>query len=366
MLKNIKKITALFLLLTFTVSYADDAADILFVDQKIDNMRNSTLQPGILWDIFTTIFDDDWKIRDAFLYITSTATQWVIPMWDALKLVDSPISSDGTNVSISWILSVTWDPDSDDDVWDRAYNDTRYITLWTTSITTTEIVNWSITNLDIANDTITEVQMNDWFVARDSSLLDGIDSSAFQLRVGSSCLVWESIRVINADWTVVCEIDDIWGAINTLDYLPKSDGTVLVDSIVYDDWTNVWIWTATPASKLHVIWDVQADSFVYNSDRRLKHDIVKLESSLEKINKLNWYSYTLNRSGKNDIWVIAQEVEVVFPELVKTSDIDWMKAVQYGNLVAPLIEAVKELFEKYLDQEDRINSLEERILRLEK
>jgi hypothetical protein len=43
-----------------------------------------------------------------------------------------------------------------------------------------------------------------------------------------------------------------------------------------------------------------------------------------------------------DLGVIAQEVEQVFPELVKTDDRGY-KQVNYIGLIAPLIEAVKEL-----------------------
>lgn len=51
--------------------------------------------------------------------------------------------------------------------------------------------------------------------------------------------------------------------------------------------------------------------------------------------------------------VIAQEVERVFPELV-TTDEHGRKRVDYIGLVAPLIEAVKEL-------DERVRALEERL-----
>lgn len=43
-----------------------------------------------------------------------------------------------------------------------------------------------------------------------------------------------------------------------------------------------------------------------------------------------------------DLGVIAQEVEEVFPELVRTDERGF-KQVNYAGLIAPLIEAVKEL-----------------------
>jgi hypothetical protein len=54
-----------------------------------------------------------------------------------------------------------------------------------------------------------------------------------------------------------------------------------------------------------------------------------------------------------DLGVIAQEVEEVFPELVKTDEQGY-KRVNYVGLIAPLIEAVKEL-------DDRVTRLEQTI-----
>jgi trimeric autotransporter adhesin len=85
-----------------------------------------------------------------------------------------------------------------------------------------------------------------------------------------------------------------------------------------------------------------AGAFLY-SDRRLKQNIVPLSSSLPKILSLNGYTFDWKKDGKHDIGVIAQEVEKVFPDIVHTDEKTGMKSVEYGNLVAPIIEAIKEL-----------------------
>jgi hypothetical protein len=51
--------------------------------------------------------------------------------------------------------------------------------------------------------------------------------------------------------------------------------------------------------------------------------------------------------------VIAQEVEKVFPQLVETTP-EGLKKVDYAGLIAPLIEAVKEL-------DDRVRVLEQQL-----
>jgi hypothetical protein len=57
--------------------------------------------------------------------------------------------------------------------------------------------------------------------------------------------------------------------------------------------------------------------------------------------------------SKPGIGVIAQDVEAVFPELVRIDDRGF-KTVNYQGLIAPLIEAVKEL-------DDRLRAVEARL-----
>jgi hypothetical protein len=87
------------------------------------------------------------------------------------------------------------------------------------------------------------------------------------------------------------------------------------------------------------------------SDARLKTDIVTIEGALDKVQKLRGVYY--NKDNQRNIGVIAQEVEAVAPELVFTHPND-LKSVAYGNMVALLIEAIKE-------QQVKIESLEKKL-----
>ncbi|WP_408099058.1 tail fiber domain-containing protein [Peredibacter sp. HCB2-198] len=115
---------------------------------------------------------------------------------------------------------------------------------------------------------------------------------------------------------------------------------------------DVGIGTAAPSYKLHVNGSV-AGVGAYNalSDRRYKKDFENISDALERVVKLNGFYYRWKQEenpemqfGKGrDMGVIAQEVEKVFPEAVSTAKGSGIKSVAYSKLIAPLIEAVKEL-----------------------
>lgn len=92
----------------------------------------------------------------------------------------------------------------------------------------------------------------------------------------------------------------------------------------------------------------------HSSDARFKKNVKSIEGALAKTQKLNGYTYNWNKlaekqkgikSKEEQVGVLAQELEVVFPQLVKTDD-EGYKAVNYAALTAVLIEAVKELSEQ--------------------
>jgi hypothetical protein len=88
------------------------------------------------------------------------------------------------------------------------------------------------------------------------------------------------------------------------------------------------------------------------SDSRLKSDVTPLKDSLAKINQMQGVSYTFNPSGKKQVGLIAQEVNEIIPEVVSVQN-DYY-TLSYPNLVAVLIEAVKELSDKVEDLEYRL------------
>ena len=88
------------------------------------------------------------------------------------------------------------------------------------------------------------------------------------------------------------------------------------------------------------------------SDERLKDNIETLEDGLAKVEQLRGVTYT--RDNREQIGVIAQEVEKILPEIVLTADDEMgTKSVDYSRITAVLIEAVKDLSARVKELENK-------------
>jgi hypothetical protein len=102
----------------------------------------------------------------------------------------------------------------------------------------------------------------------------------------------------------------------------------------------------TGASTLNSTWsgdDLQVEGDVTSvSDIRTKENIETIADGLEIVDSLRGVYYNKIGETERKVGVIAQEVETILPEVVKTNE-DGMKSVDYGKMVGVLIEAIKEL-----------------------
>ena len=87
------------------------------------------------------------------------------------------------------------------------------------------------------------------------------------------------------------------------------------------------------------------------SDAKLKTNVRTIDDALALVEQLRGVYYERIDSGEEGIGVIAQEVRNVFPQAVQNND--GTLSVLYGNLVGPLIEAVKELSARVKELEAR-------------
>lgn len=168
---------------------------------------------------------------------------------------------------------------------------------------------------------------------------------------------------------------------------------------------NIGVATTVPGYLLHVIGTIGCVNLVQTSDEQLKTEVQPLGGVLDKLDHIRAVSFRWNeraqalgvKTGAKQIGVLAQEVEQVFPELVSTpepANADKLlqdcpkemltpevrqrlaadaektryKAVNYGELTAVLLEAVRELKsenDSLKDQLKRLDALEARVKQLE-
>lgn len=90
--------------------------------------------------------------------------------------------------------------------------------------------------------------------------------------------------------------------------------------------------------------DVSATQFTTSSSKRVKTNIKKLKNGLDTVQKLNPVSFKRKgKGGKNDIGLIAEEVDKILPEVTGKDENGQISGLDYSKLTAVLIQAVKEL-----------------------
>lgn len=146
---------------------------------------------------------------------------------------------------------------------------------------------------------------------------------------------------------------------------------------------NVGIGTTAPAYKLDVTGDMNSSTALRiagtsictsagctsSSDRMLKENILPLTNAFDNILKLQGVGYDWKDkkkySDKHQVGLIAQDVEKVFPEVVLTDSRTGLKSMAYDHLIAPMIEAFKELNKRLTNLYDEFKNLVARVLNLE-
>ena len=107
----------------------------------------------------------------------------------------------------------------------------------------------------------------------------------------------------------------------------------------------------TPNSTVNIDGTVNATGEINtSSDFRLKNNIEKISNALEKINKMEGVTFKWNNNNsKVNIGFIAQEIQKIEPNLVRTGENGYL-VLNYNGIIPILVEALKE-------QQKQINSL---------
>ena len=94
------------------------------------------------------------------------------------------------------------------------------------------------------------------------------------------------------------------------------------------------------------------------SDINFKENIQTVDNALDKVMSLRGVSFDWKKSKEPSFGVIAQELEQVFPELVRGES---PKAVNYNGLVGILIESIKDMKQEIVSLNEEIQSLKQSI-----
>jgi hypothetical protein len=119
------------------------------------------------------------------------------------------------------------------------------------------------------------------------------------------------------------------------------------------------------SSTRFIFYSTTANMTIYGSlsqgsDIRVKENIVEIDSCIDKVKSIRgvYYNRTDFNTEQTKIGVIAQEVEVLMPELVDDNGVADTKSVAYTELTAVLVNAVKEQQVIIDDLKSRIETLE--------
>jgi hypothetical protein len=129
--------------------------------------------------------------------------------------------------------------------------------------------------------------------------------------------------------------------------------------------TYIGTWTAsglnvtggfTATGNAAINGSMRALYYDHASDIRLKTDIHPVENALERLLAIHGVEFRWRNSLRDDMGVIAQDVAQTFPNIVHT-DASGLKSVEYDSLIAPVIEAIREL----KSENDRLLGVVEKI-----
>lgn len=100
-------------------------------------------------------------------------------------------------------------------------------------------------------------------------------------------------------------------------------------------------------------------SFITTSDRAVKVDLAPISGALDKVSRINGYTYFRTDLRKREAGLVAQEVQQVLPEVVSTGNP--LMSISYGNVASLFVEAIKEMKNKIECLESEIRDLKSKL-----
>ncbi len=118
---------------------------------------------------------------------------------------------------------------------------------------------------------------------------------------------------------------------------------------------------------VNLVADAQGVILPEMSDGRLKTDVSTIDDALNIVLGMRGVRYTWRDTerfgGDTEVGFIAQELQEVLPEVVRENGV--LLSVNTKNIVAVVVEALKELYGMVVADRERVDELEERVRELE-
>ena len=157
---------------------------------------------------------------------------------------------------------------------------------------------------------------------------------------------FDKVKVNEIEFASVSNISDITSLSAALGNLTTNFNSIYQNTNVSSDKTAYF-------NKV-VAENIECNNFTGVSDERLKENIVDLKNVSGDLEKLRTVRFNWKSNNEADIGFIAQDVEKIFPSLVKTGK-DGFKSVKYINFVPILVQG-------YREQADELRKLKKILL----
>ncbi|UPT52980.1 tail fiber protein [Hafnia phage yong3] len=247
-----------------------------------------------------------------------------------------------------------------------------------------------------------------WYVGKGSGGNSNVQLRNYISNTSIGVLENGNVELITKDsvgiTNVTCSAINFWNASTNRNWLMQQQGSptlntynrfwgnanracVLEWGFASNDWVGYFQRNTNASILFAVNGSISCVSLTQTSDRELKDHVKVIDDALDKIERLNGYTFTWKDSGLPSAGVIAQEVMEVLPEVISTvrseagsstidnegnspdfemgSEGDRHYAVEYSGLVGLLIAGVKEEIHKRKAAEAEIDKLNKRLTTLE-